>query len=539
MHDVVVLGTGVAGLVAAITAHDNGASVGLYEKSELIGGTTAMSGGIIWMPNNHLQAGAGIDDSREQALAYLDALSLDMIDSDMAAAFVDSGPVALQYVHENTPCDFSLLATYPDYHPEHPGGLPEGGRSVDNLVFPYPTLGDWADKIRNPRGAMPVALGETPLGGATTSPDPAVLGARMAKGENGMGLALVGGLLRACLDRGIEPQLCWRADKLELVDGRVTGVHFATPDGEHTVEATKGVVVATGGFEFNPELAASYLRGPMTGPAGSPENTGDGLIMSVEAGARLANMGNAWWVPITRIPGEEQYGAAKVHLILLERTRPGSLMVNGSGRRFCNEAGNYNAMGGVFHQFDPVSFDYPNLPAWLIFDHGHKQKYDVASAPAGDQVPDWMATGETPEELALAIAVDPEALAATIHRFNDYASQGSDPDFHRGVSAYDTFNGDQTLPGVQATLGPLAQGPFYAIKIEQGSLGTNGGPKTDARGRVLRQRGGVIDGLWAAGNVMAAPTGLVYGGAGGTIGPALTFGWIAGQDAAGSTRSER
>jgi 3-oxosteroid 1-dehydrogenase len=532
MHDVIVLGTGVAGLVAAIAAHDQGADVAIFDKSDLLGGTTAMSGGIIWMPNNHLQEAAGVTDSREQALAYLDALSLDMIDSDMAAAFVDNGPLALRYVHENTPCEFSLLSTYPDYHPEHAGGLPGGGRSVDNMVFPYPTLGEWAGLIRNQRGAMPVALAETPLGGATSSPDPSLLNERLANGENGMGLALVGGLLRACLDRGIEPKLGWRAQELLLDNGRITGVRFDVDGQSHSLEATNGVVVATGGFEFNPDLAKSFLRGPMTGPAGSPENTGDGLVMAIEAGARLANMGNSWWVPVTRVPGEEQFGAPKVHLILLERTRPGSLMVNRSGQRFCNEAGNYNAMGGVFHQFDPVSFDYPNLPSWLVFDHEHKQRYDVASAPAGDETPDWIATGDTIDDLAAAIGVDPTTLVSTVDRFNEHSIAGHDPDFHRGKSAYDTFNGDQTLPGIRATLGPLTPGPFHAIKIEQGSLGTNGGPKTDARGRVLAQRGGVIEGLWAAGNVMAAPTGLVYGGAGGTIGPALTFGWIAGRDVA-------
>jgi succinate dehydrogenase/fumarate reductase flavoprotein subunit len=379
---------------------------------------------------------------------------------------------------------------------------------------------------------MPLALGETALGGATGSPDPELIGQRLANGENGMGLALVGGLLRGCLDRGIEPRLGWKAEQLVHRDGRVSGVRFRTSDAEHTATASRGVVVATGGFEFNDELTRSFLRGPMTGPAGSPENTGDGLIMAIEAGARLGNMSSSWWVPVTRVPGETQFGAPKVHLILLERTRPGSLMVNSTGRRFCNEAGNYNAMGGVFHQFDPVSFDYPNLPAWLVFDHAHKQRYDVASAAAGDDVPDWIASGDTAEELAGAIGVDPDALAETIERFNRHAAAGHDPDFHRGESAYDTFNGDQTLPGIRATLGPLDDPPFHAIRIEQGSLGTNGGPKTDARGRVLAQRGGVIEGLWAAGNVMAAPTGLVYGGAGGTIGPALTFGWIAGRDAA-------
>jgi succinate dehydrogenase/fumarate reductase flavoprotein subunit len=207
-------------------------------------------------------------------------------------------------------------------------------------------------------------------------------------------------------------------------------------------------------------------------------------------------------------------------------------MVNGQGRRFTNEAQNYNAMGGAFHAFDPAAFNYPNLPCWLIFDHAHKMRYDVAGCPAGETVPDWMHTGATPQELAASIGVDPEVLTATVARFNEYAAQGEDPDFGRGVSAYDTFNGDRSLPGVEATLGALDNWPLYAVRIESGSLGTNGGPKTDTRGRVVARDGGIIAGLYAAGNVMAAPTGMVYGGAGGTLGPALTFGWLAGRDAA-------
>jgi len=531
-HDVVVLGSGAAGLVATIAAVDEGASVAVLEKSDLIGGTSAMSGGIIWMPNNHLQAAAGKDDSRADALAYLDALALGQIDSDMAATFVDEGPKMLKHLVDHTPCSFHLLPTYPDYHPEHPGGKPDGGRSLDNALFPFPELGDWAGRIRNQRGAYPIMLIETPLGGATTSPNPAVMGERMQRGENGMGLGLVGALLKACLDRGVEPQTSTAAEHLIVEDGRVCGVEVAGPDGQQRIEATRGVIIATGGFEWNDELCRTFLRGPMTAPAGSPDNTGDGLVMAMEAGARLGNMRNAWWVPVTRVPGETQFGAPAVHLILLERTRPGSLMVNGAARRFCNEAGNYNAMGGVFHEFDPTAFNYPNQTAWLIFDHAHKQRYDVAGCPPGDDIPDWMPSADSIEGLAEVLDLDAVTLASTVARFNEHAANGVDPDFGRGESAYDTFNGDQSLPGVAATLAPLVQGPFHAIPIELGALGTNGGPKTDTRCRVLALDGGVIDGLFAAGNAMAAPTGMVYGGAGGTLGPAMTFGWIAGRSAA-------
>lgn len=541
--DVAILGSGAAGLVAAIVAADAGASVAVFEKSELIGGTSAISGGIIWMPNNHLQEAAGIVDSRQAALDYFESLSLGQIDSDMAATFVDEGPEMLRYLDERTPCSFHLLPTYPDYHPEHPGGLAAGGRSVDNGLFAFGELGEWADRIRVNR-PNPVMLIETPLGGASDMPPIETLGARMAAGENGMGLGLVAALVRGCLDRGVTFHLGAAAQHLVADAARVTGVQFAVGasagEFEHELRdvAAGAVILATGGFEWNAELCRTFLRGPMTAPSGSPDNTGDGLVMAMEVGARLGNMRNAWWVPVTKADGAEKWGADRPHLVLLERTRPGSIMVNRTARRFCNEAGNYNAMGGVFHQFDPATFDYPNLPAWLIFDHRHKTTYDVSSCRAADPVPDWMLRADTVEELAVELGLDADTLRFTVDRFNEHARRGVDPDFARGVSAYDTFNGDQSLDGVAATLGPLDEGPYYALPIESGSLGTNGGPKTDTRGRVIAHGGGVIGGLFAAGNVMAAPTGMVYGGAGGTLGPAMTFGFIAGREAAAASLGE-
>ena len=530
--DVVVLGTGVAGLTAALAAAHSGASVKVFEKSPFVGGTSAMSGGIIWMPNNHLQEFAGVEDSRQKALAYLDALSLGQIDSDMASTFVDKGPEMLQWVEEVTPCSFHIIENYPDYHPEHPGGLPNGGRSLDNALFALPELGDWGKLLRNHERGNPVMLTETPLGGATSSPSRETLEGRVTKGEIGMGLALVAALLKALLDLGIEPETQSQAIKLLSSDDGVIGVTVNCKGEGIDVFANNGVIIATGGFEWNSELVRTFLKGPMTAPAGNPDNTGDGLQMAMAVGAKLGNMRNAWWVPVVRVPGEELFGHPSVRLILLERTRPYSFMVNKYGSRFTNEAGNYNAMGGAFHAFDPQKFEYPNEPCWLIFDHQHKLKYEVAGCPAGENIPDWIFSDKSIEGLAKKIEVDGDTLRRTLDRFNTYAAIGQDPDFHRGESAYDTFNGDQTLEGVQATLKPLESAPFYAVRLESGALGTNGGPKTDVTGRVLSLSGGVIPGLYAAGNAMAAPTGMVYGGAGGTLGPAMTFGYIAGGAAA-------
>jgi succinate dehydrogenase/fumarate reductase flavoprotein subunit len=375
-------------------------------------------------------------------------------------------------------------------------------------------------------------LGETPLGGSTEMPAPSVVAERVARGQNGMGLGLVGALLKACLDRGVRVHVGTRAEQLITADGCVSGVQLRSPDGAIDVEARRGVILATGGFEWNEELCRAFLRGPMTAPAGSPDNTGDGLEMAMRVGARLGNMGNAWWVPVTRAENAEQWGAPRPHLVLLERTRPGSIMVNRTARRFCNEAGNYNAMGGVFHQFDPASFDYSNLPAWLLFDHRYKLTYDVGSCRAGAAVADWITSAPSVADLAVRLGLDAGVLRTTIDRFNDSVADGVDREFGRGESAYDTFNGDRTRPGVCATLGALDTPPYYAVPIEIGSLGTSGGPKTDTNCRVLSVDGGVIPGLFAAGNAMAAPTGMVYGGAGGTLGPAMTFGFIAGREAA-------
>ena len=537
-HDLVVLGSGAAGLTAALAAA-GGADVGLYEKAELLGGTTAISGGVVWVPGNHLMDEAEAADDGAVALRYLRVLAGDALDPGLAQALVTAGPEMLRFVEASSPCRFRLLAGYPDYHPEAPGARPGGGRSLEPDLFNLSVLGEWAGKIGYWDGEpRPVLLSETSFGGAVESPSRTAISERKKRGVCGMGEALVGSLLAGCLDGGVAVHTGARARHLLTGDEGVTGVRFDTSAGDLTVEARRGVVLATGGFEWNEAQVRQFLRGPMDAPAGVPSNTGDGLDMAVEAGAALGNMAEAWWAPMTHIPGEEAWGAPRYHLVLVERTRPGSIMVNRAGERFCNEAASYNSLGEAFHSLGPgtpgsSTPDETDTAVWLVCDDRYRRRYPLPGCRRGAEPPPWVHRGDTLAELATAIGVPPAALGETVAEFNRHAAAGVDPAFGRGASVYDLFNGDRTRPGAAATLGPLDEPPFYAVAIRIGALGTSGGPRTDERGRVLARDGGTIPGLWASGNVMAAPTATVYGGAGGTLGPAMTFGYLAGRDAAG------
>ena len=530
--DVVVLGTGAAGLVAALAAAEQGASVGLFEKADRVGGTTAISGGGCWVPGNAQMAASGLADSRDDALRYLASLSFGHIRPGFAEAFVDDGPRVFGWLEAAAGLRMKIVAGYPDYHPERPGGKPGGGRTLEPELFSFRQLGSWADRVvpghRNPH----LMLSDTTLGGGTGYLDETVQAQRQAADLRGCGAALVGPLLKACLDRGIEPATASRAQDVVIDDGRVTGVVVEQPAGPVVVRAARGVVLATGGFEWDAELVRGFLRGPMTSPASWPANVGDGLLIAMRAGAALDNMPQAWWVPVIEIPGDVAFGRQRATLLNRERTLPRSILVNKLGRRFTNEAANYNALGGALHQLDAARFDYVNLPCWLIFDAGYLARYGFREARPGDPAPAWMTRADSLGGLAAALGVPAEPLTETVTRWNTNVESGDDPDFHRGRSAYDLWSGDAAARGrVGSTLGPIDTPPYYAVEVRSGTLGTSGGPRTDLDGRVLGTRGEVIRGLFAAGNVAAAPTGMVYGGAGGTLGPIVTFACRAGKAA--------
>jgi 3-oxosteroid 1-dehydrogenase len=538
--DVIVLGTGAAGLTAAVTAHEGNAKVGIFEKAETVGGTSAWSGGQIWIPNNPHEIACGKEDSREKGLTYIMALSHGMISREMAEAYIDSGAEMIQFLEARTPVHFYTIPDFPDYHPEFPGGMAEGGRTLECPTFPYGELGVWKDRV----GISPyysdftMTIGETTLGKPVPTPaSPEIKEQRKAKDERGMGLALVGRLLKACLDRGIEPHTGHRATELILKEGKVAGVRFETAEG--VMEAfAPNVILATGGFEWNEQLIRAFTRGPLTHPVSIKTNTGDGLKMAMKVGAMLGNMREAWWMPVIEVPDDVNIMGRQ--LLTYERTMPGGLMVNRHGKRFTNEASNYNAFGAAFHEQDVSRFEYANLPCWLIFNQEFYSKYPfvgglVDSFAEGMSPPQWIVRGNTLAELANRVGIDPDGLEASVTRFNAHSSgdHPTDPDFRRGESANDIWWGDPAFRGDRrATLGPLGPGPYYAVEVKSGALGTKGGPQTDTDAAVLDVDGNIIDGLYAVGNVMASPMGMTYGGAGGTLGPGMIFGYRAGKHAA-------
>lgn len=533
--DVVVLGTGAAGFAAAIRAAADGASVGLFEKADTVGGTTAWSGGMAWIPLNTKTLAAGVEDSRDQVLTYLRSLSHGMMRDDLIESYIDNGPTVLDWLEENTCFRYQPVLGFPDYHPEHPGGLPDGGRAIECPLMPFEELGDWAGRVtRGYQISGAYLMSESSM--ARSRPDGGVTEAeyarRAVRDERGAGQAFAGHLLKACLDLGVAPVTGARAVRLIEEAGAVVGVRIERADGsEFEARARGGVVLATGGFEWNEDLKRSFIRGPLTRTVAVPTNTGDGLVMAMRLGASLGNMREAWWVPTIDV--EVEGWGTVTWQVNGERSRPHCIMVNRDGRRFTDEAANYNAFGSAFHVVDVARFEYVNHPAWMVFDTHYLTTYGLAHHKDPGNIPAWMVAAPTLAALAESIDVPADALEATVARWNANVAEGHDPDFSRGVSVHDRFWGDAAF-GMepQTTLGPLDTAPYYAVRVNSGCLGTKGGPRTDGSARVLDVDGAVIPGLYAAGNVMASALGMTYGGHGGTLGPAITFGWLAGRDAA-------
>lgn len=517
MSSVVVVGSGAAGLTAAVAAAQAGAEVAVVERAPVLGGTTALSGGLAWMPANRLMAAEGVEDSPAEARQYLQALRLGDVDDELLDEFANQAAAVADWLESTTRLSWQTVP-YPDYHPELPGGKP-GHRPLEPQPREVPQELD--QRIRTaPNVTAPITYREL----ATGEFDRAEVAARTRQGIITMGRSMIASLVEAAETSGAVILTGMGVEGVAQSGGAVNGVRIRD-------EVLPGqVILASGGFERDAALVQAFLRGPMTGPVGAPGMDGTALRLALVAGAELGNMAEAWWCPAMTVPGEAIDGEPFHRLVLTERARPGSLMVDSRGRRFVNEAGNYNDVGRAMHAFDPTGFQYPAATAWLVFDDGYRRRYHLGPLRRGGPDPEWLYQADSLAELAEAIGVDPDELAATVTRFNQLAATGDDPDFGRGRSIYDRFVGDPTAP--HPTLGPAEDPPFFAVRLHPGCLGTKGGPRTDIHGQVRHQDGGLIEGLYAVGNAAASPQGAAYPGAGGTIGPMLVAAHAAGTAAA-------
>jgi 3-oxosteroid 1-dehydrogenase len=519
-------------MAAAITAHDNGARVVIVERTSSIGGTTAVSGGGIWMPQNHHMAGLGIHDSRDEALSYMTRLTAGRTPTELLERYVDEGPGIVADLENRTLLRLQPMS-WPDYHPEMDGAK-MSGRMLEPVLFDTKLLGRWADNLRRPPVlAMPITLQEATVEWRPSyfpeRFDAVEVQKRVADHRVACGQALIGALLEACLSRGIEPMLGTRGCEIAMRGGQVSGL-VVDHGGQRTEVPAMAVVLASGGYEWNEELRTRFLPGPLTHPHSPPSSEGDGLLMAMEVGADLANMNESWWYPATSVPGEQYEGRPLARFVGVERTAPHSIMVNRFGHRFVNEAANYNDMQKAFFSFDANEYSIRHLPCWVVFDHQYRSRYPVVTAKPTDPDPDWLPAHETVEGLARQVGIDTAGLTETIERWNRFVHDGRDRDYGRGSSAYDRFHGDPAAP--HPNLGTIEQGPYYALPVHIGSVGTKGGPRVDEHGRVLHVRDRPIPGLYGAGNVIASPAGPAYYGGGTSIGMGLVWGHLAGSHAA-------
>jgi 3-oxosteroid 1-dehydrogenase len=543
--DVVVVGSGAAGMTAALTAAHHGLSVLVTEKAGTFGGSTARSGGGLWIPGNEVLRRAGVADTAGQARSYLAHVAAGHATDARQQALLGHGPAMLDLVRRLTPLEFAWVPGYADYYPEAPGGLATG-RSIEPVPLDGRVLGPDLATLSPPYLPAPPGVIITQRDYRWLSLGPrhprAIAAAARVAGRAArarllrqrplsMGQALAAGLRAGLATASIPVWLSTPLTGLSSTDGRVTGVEV-TRDGQPAViTARRGVLLAAGGFERNAEMRQQYQRAPVdvawtTGAAG---NTGDAIRAGQAAGGALALMDDAWWGPSIPLP-------AGPFFCLAERSLPGSLLVNAAGQRFVNECAPY--VDAVHAMYEAHSEESPAIPAWLILDQRYRSTYVFAGLTPGRPFPRrWYAAGvvfraDTVAELAAQAGIDAAGLAKTVTRFGEFAQAGHDADFRRGESAYDRYYGDPRVRP-NPNLAPLATPPFYAVKIVPGDLGTKGGLVTDERARVLRPDGSSVPGLYAAGNASAAVMGHSYAGAGATIGPAMTFGYLAALDLTG------
>lgn len=551
VYDVVVVGSGGGALTAALLASHGGASVLVVEKDTYIGGTTAVSGGDMWIPNSrHVRD----RDSREDAIAYVHRLSDGReCDPSLVEVYVDTAPEALEYLEEHTGLDTEPHIGLDDYYSvigDRIPGVRPFPRSVSIKPYPAgPELGEeLARKINKGPWVPPVEVSfpESRRGGIGA----AELEKREQEVWRAKGGGLIAALLKGLVDAGVEvrteaPAVGLVTDDDAAVVGvvvggvEVGGVEVGGTDGEQRIGARKGVVLACGGFEWNAEMVQTFI-GYEVKPMTPWANTGDGHLMAMEAGAKLGSMTTFFSYGVVYEPWEKGRDGNPLPQMIMG-LGPGSIIVNQQGTRFMHGGYTYNDFSHPFNSFDQRNPGFTNKPpAWIIFGSRHFETGIMGSKPGielnltgpeGQEPPEWLAEAGSIAELAEKIGIDPEALAATVDRYNTYAEKGEDPDWADPLQTHVLTGPDSVT--IEPVLGPR----YGAIQQWPGTIGTNGGLRIDADGRALGNRVPIIDGLYAAGNTSASVLGATYPGGGGCIGPSVTMGYRAGRHVA--TRPSR
>ncbi len=552
--DLLVVGSGAGALTSAVVASIEGCKqVLVVEKSDRYGGTSAMSGGGIWIPNSHYARQEGVKDSPEEALQYLKAVIGDEVSEERLTTYVEKAAEMLEYLARNSRVAFESVP-YSDYYPEMPGGK-EGHRTHQPLPISAKHLKEHFLQLREPppqvlvagKLTMTMKEGRAFLTQAKGWMFTAVMMALRyyldipgrLKGKRSrrltMGNALVGQLRWSMLDRGIDLWLQSPLESLIEENGVVLGAVINRNGKSLRVRARKGVVIGAGGFEHNLEMRKKYLPQP-TNPdwSGSQlNNTGAGIQAAMAIGAKTDMMQHAWWAPSVKIPKWD-----RPYVIFAERSLPGLVIVNKAGKRFQNEAAPYLESGLAFYTANKP--DEPTFPSFVVFDATFRKKFPFGPIAPGYSMPDnrigkriWdvLVKADSIEALAEKIGVDAKGLKETVRKNNEYAKTGTDPEFHRGESFYDRYYGDaRTSPN--PCIAPISEAPYYALPIHPGDIGTKGGVLTDVNGRAVDEQGEVIAGLYVIGNSAASVMGSKYPGAGATLGPAMTFGYLAAKHAA-------
>ncbi|MBY8999612.1 MAG: FAD-binding protein [Candidatus Heimdallarchaeota archaeon] len=538
--DVLIVGSGGGGMTAALVAKKAGLDVTVIEKSECYGGSTALSGGGVWIPNNYILEKKGIVDSMEKARTYMDNTVGDRVPSEFKEAYLVNAPKMIDWLRENTKTKFIHVPNYSDYHPERPGGIPQGralegkpfnGRKLKKDLqylntFPYDVplgISFSISEYHNLGMIMSTWAGKWT---ALKAGMRAIFGLLIRYRHLTLGGALIGRLRKSMLDENIPLWLNTPFEDLILDKGKIVGVIAKKEDSEIRIKAEKGVILAAGGFPHNLEMREKYHPKPITTEWTSAHsgNTGDAILSGMKHGAAVDLMEDAWWGPSSVPPDELPF------FHVGERGYPGGIMVNKAGKRFTNESASYVVV--VHEMYKKHSKEIPHIPCYFIFDQRFKSKYMFGMVFPGMKFPEkyfesgYIKTADTLEELAEKIDVNAKNLSDTVKCFNDFAKTGKDEDFGRGDSAYDHYYGDPNVKP-NPNLFPLEKPPFYAVEFVPGDLGTKGGLVTNEHAQVLRKDGSVIEGLYAVGNSSSSVMGNSYPGPGATVGPTMTFGYVA------------